>query len=80
MGIEGEVESVETAVESRVKDVMRLVGRTLSDPEKAALDEVKTLGNHLYALVNDLGESRELSLAKTKLEEAVMWVSKHISA
>jgi len=29
---------------------------------------------------NQLGNNRELSLAKTKIEEAVMWAVKHITA
>lgn len=66
--------------DSRVKDVMRATSRALTDAEKTALAEIKTMGNHLHALFEDLGQSRELSLAKTKLEEAVMWASKHISA
>jgi hypothetical protein len=29
--------------------------------------------------IEALGQSRELSLAKTKIEEAVMWAVKHIT-
>lgn len=31
-------------------------------------------------MIEGLGNSRELSLAKTKIEEAVMWAVKHITA
>lgn len=66
--------------DSRVKDVMRVAKRDLSDAEKTALIEIKTMGNHLHALLEDLGQSRELSLAKTKLQEAIFWAARHISA
>lgn len=78
--LENEVAAGVAAVESRVKDVMRRVSRPLTEAETVALDEIKTMGNHLHAMLEDLGASRELSIAKTKLEEAVMWASKHISA
>jgi RecB family exonuclease len=61
------------------EDVMRRVGRQLTATEQAALDEIKKLGNELHAILHTLGTSREVSLAKTKLEEAVMWASKHIT-
>lgn len=54
--------------------------RTLSEAEKANMLKVKDLGQDFLDLVNNLGNSRELSLAKTKIEEAVMWAVKHINA
>lgn len=30
-------------------------------------------------LIDSIGQSRELSLAKTKIEEAVMWAVKHVT-
>ena len=39
---------------------------------------VKDLGLEMYKLLDHIGSSRELSLAKTKVEEAVMWAVKHI--
>jgi len=33
----------------------------------------------LYGVLEGLGSSRELSLAKTKVEEAVMWATKHLT-
>ena len=58
---------------------MRHTYRTLSEPEKAAMAAVKDAGAALEALITGLGDSRELSLAKTKTEEAVMWAVKHIT-
>ena len=52
-------------------NVMRHEYKVLSDAEKAWMKEVKDL--------DVIGSSRELSLAKTKIEEAVMWAVKHIT-
>lgn len=59
---------------------MRHKYRTLTDEEKALMELVKDKGEELLALINELGSSRELSIAKTKTEEAVMWTVKHITA
>ena len=60
-------------------NVMRHEYRTLSDTEKASMQEIKDLALKLYDCIESLGQSRELSLAKTKIEEAVMWAVKHIT-
>lgn len=60
-------------------DVMRREPKTLTGNEVADLDFVKKAGNTLHAWLSELGDSRELSVAKTKLEEAVMWAVKHIT-
>lgn len=54
--------------------------RVLSDEEKAAMAAIKTKGQELLDLIAGLGGSRELSIARTKTEEAVMWAVKHITA
>ncbi|NEW96920.1 hypothetical protein [Rhodopseudomonas sp. BR0G17] len=53
--------------------------RVLDDSEKAAMLKVKDDGAELIAYLDRLGQSRELSIAKTKIEEAVMWAVKHIT-
>lgn len=53
--------------------------RVLDDTEKAAMLKVKDDGAELIAYLDRLGQSRELSIAKTKVEEAVMWAVKHIT-
>ena len=63
-----------------VNNVMRHAYRILSDDEKAAMLAIKDKGLELYNLIESLGNSRELSLAKTKAEEAVMWAIKHLTA
>lgn len=54
--------------------------RVLSDEEKAKMVQVKDAGAALLALIDGMGSSRELSIAKTKTEEAVMWAVKHLTA
>lgn len=54
--------------------------RTLSDAEKATMVKMKDLGADFLNLCDATGNSRELSLAKTKIEEAVMWAVKHVTA
>ena len=58
---------------------MRHKYRVLSDEEKAHMQKVKDMGLEFYAYVHSIGSTRELSLAKTKIEEAVMWAVKHIT-
>ena len=41
---------------------------------------IKDKGAEFLMLVEGVGGSRELSLAKTKIEEAVMWAVKHITS
>jgi hypothetical protein len=52
----------------------------LSDAEKEQMRLIKDLGLEFITCVERLGSSRELSIAKTKIEEAVMWAVKHVTA
>lgn len=63
-----------------MNNVMRHAYRVLSDDEKAAMKKVKDLGLEFHTYIGSLGASRELSVAKTKIEEAVMWAVKHLTA
>jgi hypothetical protein len=58
---------------------MREVYRPLSQPESWDMLEIKRLGREFYEFMEKIGDSREMSLAKTKIEEAVMWATKHIT-
>ena len=58
---------------------MRQTYKVLSDAEKSVLADLKDKGQALYDAIEACGQSRELSLAKTKTEEAVMWAVKHIT-
>lgn len=62
-----------------VNNVMRHEYRVLSDKEKADMQVVKDLGLDLWNYFDGMGSSRELSPAKTKIEEAVMWAVKHLT-
>lgn len=73
--------TVDSAADQRtVNNVMRHAYRVLSDDEKAAMQRIKDDGLAFHDFIGSLGQSRELSLAKTKVEEAVMWAVKHITA
>lgn len=69
-----------TSDERTVNNVMRHAYRVLTDAEKAQMQAIKDEGLNFHQLVESVGASRELSLAKTKIEEAVMWAVKHITA
>jgi hypothetical protein len=58
---------------------MRHEYRVLSEEEKAQMKGIKDLGVEFVELCNGIGRSRELSLAITKMEEAVMWAVKHVT-
>lgn len=60
-------------------NVMRHSYKNLSEAEVANMVRVKDLGRDMHEFIESLGGSRELSLAKTKVEEAVMWAVKHIT-
>ncbi len=62
-----------------VNNVMRHQYRVLDEIEKQKMKQVKDTGLLFLELVAGLGTSRETSIAKTKIEEAVMWAVKHIT-
>lgn len=62
-----------------VNNVMRHEYRVLSDSEKMQMQDIKDLGLDFHNRIAAVGNSRELSIAKTKVEEAVMWAVKHIT-
>lgn len=66
-----------------VNNVMRHGYRVLGDKEKADMQAIKDEGLAFWNLLEGVGGikgSREMSLAKTKIEEAVMWAVKHVTA
>ena len=60
-------------------NVMRHAFRVLSAEEKLTMQKIKDMGLELHGYFESLGTSRELSVAKTKIEEAVMWAVKHLT-
>ncbi|WP_114214204.1 hypothetical protein [Ochrobactrum sp. 3-3] len=82
-------EHVDSASDERVtNNTMRHQYRVLGDAEKAAMQAIKDAGaNFLDTMTSHCGRgpdgrypSRELSIAQTKIEEAVMWAVKHVTA
>lgn len=72
---------VDSASDARtVNNTMRHAYRVLSDDEKAKMQAIKDQGLAFHDFIGGLGSSREISLAKTKVEEAVMWAVKHLTA
>lgn len=72
--------SVDSTSNARtVNNVMRHQYRVLNDNEKAQMSAIKDKGLELWTMIEAMGQSRELSVAKTKTEEAVMWAVKHIT-
>lgn len=74
------METVDSTSDARVtNNVMRHEYRVLDEQEKHRMKEIKDQGLAFVEYLDHIGQSRELSLAKTKMEEAVMWAVKHIT-
>ena len=69
-----------TSDERIVNNSMRHQYRVLTDAEKEAMQAIKDKGLEFHAMLLTLTPSREVSIAKTKIEEAVMWAVKSITA
>lgn len=69
-----------TSDDRTVNNTMRHAYRVLTDEEKASMQTIKDAGLAFHGQIAALGNSREVSIAKTKVEEAVMWAVKHITA
>ena len=73
--------TVDSASDDRTaNNAVRHQYRVLTLEEKARMVAIKDAGAALLALIEGTGSSRELSIAKTKTEEAVMWAVKHVTA
>ncbi len=67
--------------ERTTNNVVRHEYRVLSESEKRQMKDVKDMGAELLDYITgELPSSRETSLAKTKVEEAVMWAVKGITS
>ena len=69
-----------TSDDRTINNVMRHQYKVLSEAEKLDMQKIKDYGLEFHQFLESLGASREISLAKTKVEEAVMWAVKHITA
>ena len=63
-----------------VNNAVRHTYRVLTDAEKAQMQDLKDKGLAFIEACNSIGKSRELSLAITNAEQAVMWAVKAITA
>lgn len=82
-------ETMESTSDQRViNNIMRHEYRVLSEDEKRLMQALKDRGLDFVHLLHGIGNtdptgerqaSRELSLAQTKIEEAVLWAVKHIT-
>lgn len=62
-------------------DVMRSNPTAKIEPaDLSHRNAIKSTGQSFFDMLNALPPSREMSLAKTKLEEAIMWAIKGITA
>ena len=61
-------------------DVMRENYRAIGAQEKVLIEILKQRARELHDFIGSFGDTRELALAKTKIEEAVMWAVKHLTA
>ena len=68
-----------TSDDRTANNAMRHQYRVLTEEEKAAVSTIKDMGAEFLGMLDGIGGSRELSLAKTKMEEAVFWAVKHIT-
>lgn len=68
-----------TSDERTTNNVMRHKYRQLTEAEKLNMQAIKDYGLGFHDLLSTIGDSREMSLAKTKIEEAVMWATKHVT-
>jgi hypothetical protein len=62
------------------QDIFRKAYRKLTDEETILLETLKDQASALYDTMQKHPGSRNMSLAVTKLEEAVMWAVKAITA
>jgi DNA polymerase/3'-5' exonuclease PolX len=73
-------ENVDSESDNRTaNNAVRHTYRVLSDDEKAQMVDLKDIGAAFIAKCNDIGKSREMSLAVTNAEQAVMWAVKHVT-
>ena len=60
-------------------NVVRHEYRVLTAEEKQDMLDLKDLGAAFIAKCNGIGASRELSLAVTNAQQAVMWAVNHVT-
>jgi hypothetical protein len=61
------------------ENILRQEYRVLTEAEKTQIKAIKDIGQAFIDGMDMIGTNREFSLAKTKMEEAVMWATKGIT-
>lgn len=73
-------EQINSASDARTaNNAVRHTYRVLTDAEKQQMLDLKDIGAAFIAKCQEIGGSRELSLAVTNAEQAVMWAVKHVT-
>lgn len=63
-----------------MSDVFRKEYKSLSDDAKSRINQIKSEAEKLYQSFDwTIGDNRMIALAKTNLEQAVMWAIKAIT-
>lgn len=62
------------------EDVMRAKTRELTAEQHSKIANIKAMGEAFVELLGTPPPNRELALARTKMEEAVMWATKGVTA
>ncbi len=71
---------INSATDDRTaNNAVRHAYRVLSDDEKAQMLALKDMGAAFIAKCEEIGKSREMALAITNAEQAVMWAVKHVT-
>lgn len=74
------VQTVSSEADTRTtNNVVRHEYRVLTDAEKTQMQSIKDAGRAFLDLLDARPASRELSIARTKIEEAVMWAVKDVT-
>ena len=75
------MQTINSASDDRTaNNAVRHTYRVLTDAEKQQMMDLKDLGAAFIAKCQEVGKSRELALAVTNAEQAVMWAVKHVTA
>ena len=73
-------DQINSASDARTaNNAVRHTYRVLTDAEKQQMVDLKDIGAAFITKCNEIGGSRELSLAVTNAEQAVMWAVKHVT-
>ena len=73
-------EQINSASDARTaNNAVRHTYRVLTDAEKQQMLDLKDIGAAFIAKCQEIGGSREMSLAVTNAEQAVMWAVKHVT-